>query len=115
MGRTPRGPRPPEKLFYQIGEVADLLGVKTHILRHWETEFPALSPRKSSTGIRLYTKKDIATASKIKSLLYEQGFTIPGARRALKGTPDEFRSKILSLKKEIRDLLRDLRKETPAN
>lgn len=110
MGRTPRNPKPPEKIFYQIGEVADIMGVKTHILRHWENEFPALAPRKSTTGIRLFTKKDIAVAKKIKTLLYEKGFTIPGARKALKGSQDEFKSRLINVKKEIRDILRDLRK-----
>ena len=71
----------PDKLFFKIGEVAQLLDVKTHVLRYWETEFSALQPVKSRSNQRLYRRKDVATALLIKDLLYRQGFTIAGARK----------------------------------
>lgn len=73
----------PDKLFFKIGEVADLLDLKTHVLRYWETEFGCLKPVKSRTNQRLYRRKDVETALLIKDLLYHQGFTIAGARNQL--------------------------------
>lgn len=80
----------PDKLFYKIGEVADLLDLKTHVLRYWETEFSSLNPVKSRSNQRLYRRKDVETALLIKDLLYRQGFTIAGARKQLEaGLPLE--------------------------
>lgn len=73
----------PEKLFYKIGEVSRLAGVEAYVLRYWETEFPFLSPRKSKSGQRVYTKKDVDLILQIKHLLYEEGYTIDGVRRKL--------------------------------
>jgi DNA-binding transcriptional MerR regulator len=77
----------PDKLYFRIGDVARLCAVAPYVLRFWETEFPQLKPNKGGTGQRLYRKKDVETALRIKTLLYEQGFTIPGARQVLKADP----------------------------
>jgi DNA-binding transcriptional MerR regulator len=77
------GPEIPDKLYFRIGEVSDLLGVETYVLRYWESEFPSLAPKKSGTGHRLYRRKDVETLLRIKHLLYEKRFTIEGARQAL--------------------------------
>ncbi len=74
----------PDKLYFKIGEVADLVGVKSHVLRYWETEFKSLKPIKSRSNQRLYRREDIEQALLIKSLLYQQGFTLSGARQQLK-------------------------------
>jgi len=76
-------PEIPDKLYFKIGEVSDLLGVEPYVLRYWETEFPVLSPRKSGTGHRLYRRKDVELLLRIKHLLYEKKFTIEGARQSL--------------------------------
>ena len=73
----------PDKLYFRIGEVARLAGIKPYVLRFWETEFPALGPRKSGTGHRLFRRKDVELVLEIKRLLYEQRFTIEGARKHL--------------------------------
>ncbi|MCS6886409.1 MAG: MerR family transcriptional regulator [Acidobacteriota bacterium] len=73
----------PDKLFFKIGEVCELLQVQPHVLRYWESEFPALSPQKSRSGQRAYRRKDVEIAMRIKQLLYEEGFTIAGAKRKL--------------------------------
>jgi len=72
----------PDKMFFRIGELAELVGVEPHVLRYWESEF-RVRPARSPSGQRMYRRKDIATFLRIKSLLYSQGFTIAGARRAL--------------------------------
>lgn len=73
----------PDKLYFRIGEVARLAGIKPYVLRFWETEFPSLGPRKSGTGHRLYRRKDVELVLEIKQLLYEKRFTIEGARKTL--------------------------------
>ena len=73
----------PKKLYYKIREVCEILGVEAHVLRFWESEFPALAPPKSRTGQRTYRPKDIELLLRIKKLLYEEGFTIAGARKRL--------------------------------
>ncbi len=73
----------PDKLFFKIGEVCELVGVQAHVLRYWETEFPMLSPQKNQSGQRSYRKRDVETALKIKQLLYKEMFTIAGARKKL--------------------------------
>ena len=72
----------PDKMFFRIGELADLVGVEPHVLRYWETEF-RIRPQRSPSGQRMYRRKDISKFLRIKTLLYKQGFTIAGARRAL--------------------------------
>jgi len=76
-------PEIPDKLYFKIGEVSDLLGVEPYVLRYWETEFAVLSPKKSGTGHRLYRRKDVELLLRIKHLLYEKKFTIEGARQTL--------------------------------
>ena len=71
------------KPFFKIGEVARLLGVKPHVLRYWETEFPSLKPRKNPSGQRLYARADIEALTEIKNLLYTDCYTISGARQLL--------------------------------
>jgi DNA-binding transcriptional MerR regulator len=71
----------PTKLYYSISEVAALTGVKAHVLRYWESEFPTLSPRKGRSGSRSYRQKDIAEIETIRDLLYKEGFRIAGARK----------------------------------
>jgi DNA-binding transcriptional MerR regulator len=73
----------PEKSLFRIGEVSRLTGTKAFVLRFWESEFPTLQPVKSPTGQRLYRREDIETVFEIKRLLYEEGFTIAGARKHL--------------------------------
>jgi DNA-binding transcriptional MerR regulator len=74
----------PDKLFFRIGEVSQLVGVEPYVLRYWESEFPGLSPKKSSTGQRMFRRKDVELLLHIKHLLYNEKFTIEGARKALK-------------------------------
>ena len=76
-------PEIPDKLYFKIGEVADLLGVEPYVLRYWESEFSQLTPKKSGTGHRLYRRKDVELLLRIKHLLYEKRFTIEGARQSL--------------------------------
>jgi DNA-binding transcriptional MerR regulator len=77
-------PMVPDKLYFRIGEVARICRLPAYVLRFWETEFPQLKPVKSSTGQRMYRQRDVESALRIKKLLYEEGFTIPGARQQLK-------------------------------
>src|ERR1017187_1419400 len=79
-------PEIPDKLYFKIGEVSELLGVESYVLRSWETEFPVLSPKKSGTGPRLYRRKDVELLLRIKNLLYDKRFTIEGARQPLQAT-----------------------------
>ncbi len=74
----------PSKLYYSISDVAKITGVKAHVLRYWESEFPSLKPRKTRTGSRRYRPGDIDEVQAIKELLYEQGFKIAGARKMLR-------------------------------
>jgi DNA-binding transcriptional MerR regulator len=77
----------PNKLYYKIREVCGIVGVEAHVLRFWESEFPSLSPPKSKSGQRTYRPKDIELLLRIKHLLYEEGFTIAGARKRLGSEP----------------------------
>lgn len=85
MAQPPGPPRPDltRKLYYTIGEVSELTDVKPHVLRYWESEFPTLRPRKGRGGSRRYRRADIEQVLAIRSLLYEQGFRIAGARKLL--------------------------------
>ena len=74
----------PDKLYFRIGEVAKLCKLPAYVLRFWESEFPQLKPVKSSTGQRMYRQRDVESVLRIKKLLYEEGFTIAGARQQLK-------------------------------
>jgi DNA-binding transcriptional MerR regulator len=87
----------PEKIYFKIGEVCELVGVQAHVLRYWETEFSMLSPQKNASGQRSYRRRDVEIALRIKQLLYNEMFTIAGARKKLqsehregvKAKPDE--------------------------
>jgi len=83
--RSGRGEVPiPNKLYFRIGEVSDLVGVKPYVLRYWESEFPDIKPSKSKSGQRLYKRRDVEMLLRIKGLLYDERFTINGARKRLK-------------------------------
>lgn len=81
-----RGERAVTQKTYRIGEAAELLGLKTHVLRYWESEFSQLVPRRTDKGQRFYTESDLALLRRIRQLLHEQGMTIVGARRVLEGS-----------------------------
>ncbi len=73
----------PEKLFFKIGEVCDITGIQAHVLRYWESEFPMLAPQKNRAGQRTYRKRDVEMVLRIKELLYEDQYTIAGAKKKL--------------------------------
>ena len=106
----------PDKLYFRIGEVSTLCRLPAYVLRFWETEFPQLKPVKSSTGQRMYRRKDVESVLRIKQLLYEEGFTIPGARQHLraeiktdrKQDPLPFPARPTSDLKYIRQGLKDI-------
>ena len=75
----------PEKIFFKIGEVCDIVDVQAHVLRYWETEFPMLSPQKNRSGQRSYRRRDVEIALRIKELLYDDLYTIAGAKKKLQG------------------------------
>jgi DNA-binding transcriptional MerR regulator len=107
----------PDKLYFKIGEVSELLGLPTYVLRFWETEFKRIKPKRSPTGQRLYRKKDVEFILKIRYLLHEQGFTISGARQYLRSKQDflEELPNTLSVNELRRELqqIRELLKPTP--
>ena len=84
--KKPSNPDPviPDRLYFRIGEVAQLCRLPAYVLRFWETEFPQLKPVKSSTGQRMYRQRDVENVLRIKKLLYDEGFTITGARQQMK-------------------------------
>lgn len=106
----------PERLYFRIGDVAKLCRLPAYVLRFWETEFPQLKPVKSSTGQRMYRRKDVENVLRIKQLLYEEGFTIAGARQHLraevkgdkKQTPLPFPSATGADLKYVRQGLKDI-------
>jgi DNA-binding transcriptional MerR regulator len=73
----------PQKLFFKIGEVCEIAGVQAHVLRYWETEFPMLAPQKNRAGQRTYRRRDVEMALRIKELLYDEQYTIAGAKKKL--------------------------------
>jgi len=112
----------PDKLFFKIGEVADIVGVKPHALRYWETEFPALRPKKTRGAHRQYSRKDVELAMLIRQLLHDEGYTIPGARKRIRdlgrhqrSSPPEpraqrevaLRAELLGLREQLTELLND--------
>jgi DNA-binding transcriptional MerR regulator len=113
-------PEIPNKLYFRIGEVAKLAGIKPYVLRFWESEFGTLGPKKSGTGHRLYRRKDVELVLEIKRLLYEKRYTIEGARKILetkpkretKGAPPKAQAELFSatstLYQELRRGLRDV-------
>jgi len=107
----------PDKLYFRIGEVARLCRLPAYVLRFWETEFPQLKPVKSSTGQRMYRKHDVESVVRIKKLLYEDGFTIAGARAQLREDhksdrtqtalpfPQQSATSVAYLRHELREIL----------
>lgn len=100
-----------DKLFFSIGEVTQLTGIKSYILRYWESQFNLLSPEKTDTGQRRYRQKDIDLILKIKDLLYKEGYTIAGAKRQLRKKELKEEGKLIEieknyLKKELMDMLK---------
>src|ERR1700694_1937522 len=107
----------PEKLYFRIGEVSRLCNLPAYVLRFWETEFPQLKPVKSSTGQRMYRKRDVENVLRIKQLLYDQGFTISGARQQLRSEtksdksqstipfPTQSAAEIRYIRQELREIL----------
>ncbi len=113
----------PDKLFFKIGEVADIVGVKPHALRYWETEFSALRPKKTRGAHRQYSRRDVELAMLIRQLLHDEGYTIPGARKRIRdlgrhqrSSPPEpraqrevaLRAELLGLRQQLSELLDDL-------
>ena len=102
----------PDKLYFKIGEVSAIVGVDPHVLRYWESEFTMIKPQRATSRQRLYRRVDIENLIRVRTLLYDQGFTIAGARQALKEekktgvrTGDESPEKLVrSLKRELLDL-----------
>jgi DNA-binding transcriptional MerR regulator len=116
-------PEAPKRMFHQIREVSEQEGIKPHVLRYWETEFPQLRPEKGSTGQRIYREKDLQLIRRIKRLLYDEKYTIAGAKRRLAGEarPDKLQmdlklglrenqllNTILKVKRELQGLLQML-------
>jgi DNA-binding transcriptional MerR regulator len=101
----------PDRLYFRIGEVARLCRLPAYVLRFWETEFPQLKPGKSSTGQRMYRRTDVETVMRIKKLLYEDGFTIAGARQLLRteNRPGKTQDALPFSSRPSRDGLRQVR------
>jgi DNA-binding transcriptional MerR regulator len=103
----------PDKLYFKIGEVSELVGVPAYVLRFWETEFKRINPKRTDSGQRLYRKTDVELIIKIKSLLYDQKYTITGAKRCLWANNDKIKPPINPLTlddirvelQQIRDML----------
>jgi DNA-binding transcriptional MerR regulator len=114
-GNNSELPPIPGKRYFTIGEVSDLCGVKPHVLRYWEQEFPQLKPVKRRGNRRYYQRRDVLIIRQIRSLLYEEGFTIGGARQRLTG--DEAREDITQsqqivkqIRMELEEILKILRR-----
>lgn len=107
----------PDKLFFKIGEAASIIKVEPYVLRYWESEFNILSPEKSKTGRRLYKKEDIELLLEIKRLLYEEKYSIEGAKRKLRQKAkvadnlEKFADVINFLKKELQSIMSELKEE----
>lgn len=98
------------KIFYTIGEVAAMMDLKTHVLRYWESEFPALKPQKRANGRRAYRESDIEIVRTIRRLLYDEGYTIAGAKKKLaeqrrKRRPRDGEDVVVFVKEELRQIL----------
>jgi len=117
--RAANSPAIPDRLYFKIGDVAQICGVETYVLRFWETQFPQLKPNKSGTGQRLYRKREVELALEIKKLVHEEGYTIAGARQVLEsgqrrakastaapsaGRSDSQKATILRVKSELREI-----------
>lgn len=101
---------PDNKRFFRIGEVGRIIGVRPYVLRYWETEFPALRPKRADSRQRIYQREDIETLGEIKRLLYEEKLTVEGARRKLKTAKKAHVIESTALLKEIREELNQIQK-----
>lgn len=103
----------PSKLYFKIGEVAEITGVKPYVLRYWETEFNVLKPSKTQTNQRLYKRQEVEQILEIKKLLYDKKFTIAGAKIAMtvKDKPEQGQLKFGFSERELRDALKTVRKK----
>jgi len=100
----------PQKLYYSISEVSMLTEVKPYVLRFWEKEFPMLRPKKNRSGNRVYQSKEIELVNRIKHLLYEEGFTIEGARQQLRNDRKQAsKSPLPSIKKDLAEIKSELK------
>ena len=107
-------PEIPEKIYFRIGEVAHLVGVEPHVLRYWEHEFRSIRPTKSQRGQRVYSRRDVEHLRRIRGLLYEQGFTIAGAKKALRARgvePREENDPAVAMNARVREALVEIRHE----
>jgi DNA-binding transcriptional MerR regulator len=107
----------PEKIYFRIGEVAHLVGVEQHVLRYWEHEFRSIRPTKSQRGQRVYSRRDVEHLRRIRGLLYEQGFTIAGAKKALRARgvePREENDPTLVAGNRAREALVEIRHDVEA-
>jgi DNA-binding transcriptional MerR regulator len=131
--RIPATPEIPDRLYFRIGDVARICGVEPYVLRFWETQFPNLKPNKGGTGQRLYRRREVELALRIKQLVHDEGYTLAGARHALEAAPrsrskqgmlpltgeqaqqrlDAASAAIGRARAELRDLLRQLSVEQP--
>jgi DNA-binding transcriptional MerR regulator len=100
----------PDKLYFKIGEVGAIAGVATHVLRFWESQFPAIAPRRTASGQRLYTRKEVELVLAVKHLLYRRKFTIEGARQHLRARADEEKGSARQVLEEVREGLEQLRR-----
>ena len=109
-------PEIPDKLFFKISEVCEIVGVEPYVLRFWETEFPNFAPGKSKAGHRVYKRKDVENVLRIKELLYGRRFTIAGARKQLSKSRGSTRADrdavLIQVRNELRDILTLLRRKT---
>jgi DNA-binding transcriptional MerR regulator len=108
----------PSKLYFRIGEVAELVGVEPHVLRYWEREFRTIRPTKSAKGQRVYSRRDVENLMRVRELLYREGFTIAGAKKKLGRGEDEAeaaasgaaraRNELVAMRAEIEAFLQEL-------
>jgi len=101
---------PDNKRFFRIGEVSRIIGVRPYVLRYWETEFPAIRPRRADSRQRIYQREDIETITEIKKLLHEEKLTIEGARRRLKASKETQSISPGNLLKELKEELKQILK-----
>lgn len=94
-----------KKLYYTIGEVSSLTGVKAHVLRYWETQFPDLNPSKNKAGKRLYTEKDLEIVLRLKELIRDKKYSTAGARKEIKGASEDLKEPIpLHIQRELKEI-----------
>ena len=109
--RSSANPPPiPDKLYFKIGEVSEIAGVPTHVLRFWESQFPKIGPKRTASGQRLYTRKEVEQILAIKDLLYRRKFTIAGARQHLRVQVGDEKSAALQILEDVRAELEQLRR-----